>query len=103
MMAHRTVCACPPPLSRITAQGGAHKGSPQIKEVAQNFKEQGNEYFRGKRHREALGFYAQGVDAKPDDARLREALLLNRAACNLELRASPLPFPLANLSFDGDL
>ena len=59
------------------------------KEIAQNFKEQGNEYFRGKRYREALGFYSQGVDAKPDDAQLREALLLNRAACNLELRVSP--------------
>ncbi|KAH9955557.1 hypothetical protein BC827DRAFT_870643 [Russula dissimulans] len=55
------------------------------KEVAQNFKEQGNEYFRGKRYREALGFYSQGVDAKPDDVQLKEALLLNRAACNLEL------------------
>jgi len=32
------------------------------------------------------------VDAKPDDAQLKEALLLNRAACNLELRASFLPF-----------
>lgn len=57
------------------------------KEIAQNFKEQGNEYFKGKRYREALSFYAQGVDAKPDDAQLREALLLNRAACNLELCA----------------
>jgi hypothetical protein len=27
------------------------------------------------------------MDAKPDDTRLKEALLLNRAACNLELRA----------------
>jgi len=60
-----------------------HDGTPD--EVAQNFKEQGNEYFRGKRYREALGFYTQGVDAKPDDVQLKEALLLNRAACNLEL------------------
>jgi hypothetical protein len=66
----------------------------RAKEIAQNFKEQGNEYFRGKRYREALGFYTQGVDTKPDDAQLREALLLNRAACNLELRVSLsfLPF-----------
>jgi len=62
------------------------------KEVAQNFKEQGNEYFRGKRYREALGFYTQGVDAKPDDVQLKEALLLNRAACNLEL-GPPHYFP----------
>ena len=64
-------------------------------EVAQNFKEQGNEYFRGKRYREALGFYTQGVEAKADDRRLREALLLNRAACNLELRASPSAFSMS--------
>jgi hypothetical protein len=71
-----------------------------VKEVAQNFKEQGNEYFRGKMYREALGFYTQGVDAKPDDVQLKEALLLNRAACNLELRASLHPslfFPPVNL------
>jgi hypothetical protein len=55
-------------------------------EIAQNFKEQGNDYFKGKRYREALGFYTQGVDAKPTDAVLQEALLCNRAACNLELR-----------------
>jgi small subunit ribosomal protein S7e len=35
--------------------------------AAQNFKEQGNDYFEGKQCREALGFYMQGVDAKPDD------------------------------------
>ncbi|KAI0249200.1 hypothetical protein BJV78DRAFT_1129966 [Lactifluus subvellereus] len=65
-------------------QSLAHDGTPD--ELAQNFKEQGNEYFRGKRYREALGFYTQGVEAKADDGQLREALLLNRAACNLELQ-----------------
>ncbi|KAK0467998.1 40S ribosomal protein S7 [Desarmillaria tabescens] len=62
----------------------AYDGTPD--EQAQNFKEQGNEYFKGKRYREALGFYSQGVDAKPTDAVLQEALLCNRAACNLELQ-----------------
>jgi hypothetical protein len=57
-------------------------------EVARNFKEQGNAYFKGRRFREAAGFYSQGLDAHPDDAALAEALLCNRAACNLELRAS---------------
>jgi hypothetical protein len=71
------------------------------KEIAQNFKEQGNEYFRGKRYREALGFYSQGVDAKPDDAQLREALFLNRAACNLELRVS-LSLSLFDLISEGE-
>jgi len=55
-------------------------------EIAQNFKEQGNDYFKGKRYREALGFYTQGVDTKPPDVVLQEALLCNRAACNLELK-----------------
>ncbi|KAK0231124.1 40S ribosomal protein S7 [Armillaria fumosa] len=62
----------------------AYEGTPD--EQAQNFKEQGNEYFKGKRYREALGFYSQGVDAKPTDIVLQEALLCNRAACNLELQ-----------------
>jgi hypothetical protein len=56
-----------------------------FKEIAQNFKEQGNEYFKGKRFREALAFYTQGIDANPADIALREALLINRAACNLDL------------------
>lgn len=57
----------------------------QITEIAQNFKQQGNDYFKGKRYREAMGFYTQGIDANPDDQKLTEALLSNRAACNLEL------------------
>ncbi|KAF5387787.1 hypothetical protein D9615_000043 [Tricholomella constricta] len=65
-------------------QSLAYEGTPD--EIAQNFKEQGNEYFKGKRYREALGFYTQGVDAKPTDIPLQEALLCNRAACNLELK-----------------
>lgn len=59
-----------------------------LSEVAQNFKEQGNEYYLGKRYREAIGFYTQGLDAKPTEQNLIEALLCNRAACNLELRES---------------
>ena len=51
-------------------------------EVAQNFKEQGNDYYKGKRYREALGFYTQGIDAKPTDEKILEVLLANRAACN---------------------
>lgn len=54
-------------------------------EISQNFKEQGNDYFKGKRYREAIGFYTQGLDAKPTDSMLQEALYCNRAACNLEL------------------
>ncbi|KAI0034417.1 hypothetical protein K488DRAFT_45503 [Vararia minispora EC-137] len=65
-------------------QSLVHDGTPD--EIAQNFKEQGNDYFKGRRFREALGFYTQGIDAKPEDLALMEALLCNRAACNLELK-----------------
>ncbi|KAI0693807.1 hypothetical protein BC835DRAFT_1352229 [Cytidiella melzeri] len=65
-------------------QNLAYEGTPD--EIAQNFKEQGNDYFKGKRYREAVAFYSQGIDAKPADATLQEALLCNRAACNLELK-----------------
>ena len=69
----------------------------------QNFKEQGNgnNYFKGKWYREALGFYTQGLDAKPDDAQLKEALLLNRAACNLDACVFPalLPIPSINVTY----
>jgi len=50
-----------------------------------NFKDHGNEYFQGKRYREAANYYLQGIDAKPTDQSLLESLLLNRAACNLKL------------------
>lgn len=62
----------------------AYEGTPD--EIATNFKEQGNEYFKGKRFREAVGFYTQGIDAKPTDDKILIALLSNRAACNLELQ-----------------
>ncbi|KAJ7591417.1 hypothetical protein C8J56DRAFT_935471 [Mycena floridula] len=65
-------------------QSLAYEGTPD--EIAQTFKEQGNEYFQGKRHREAMGFYTQGIDAKPTDPVIHEALLCNRAACNLALQ-----------------
>ncbi|WFD30749.1 HSP70/90 co-chaperone [Malassezia sp. CBS 17886] len=65
-------------------QALAFEGPPD--EAAETCKEQGNEYFRARRFREALGFYRQGLDAQPDDARLRETLFLNSAACNLELQ-----------------
>lgn len=54
-------------------------------EVALNFKETGNEHYKVRRHKDAAGFYTQGIDAKPPDQSLLETLLLNRAACNLEL------------------
>ncbi|KAJ2912207.1 hypothetical protein MD484_g8200, partial [Candolleomyces efflorescens] len=61
-----------------------YEGTPD--EIAANFKDQGNDYFKGKRYREASGFYTQGIDVKPTDTKLLTALLCNRAACNLELQ-----------------
>ena len=96
MMARQTVSTHALPLVLLYRAGrGSHENPTRNKKRSRtNFKEQGNDYFKGKRYREALGFYTQGVDAKPDDsdARLKEALL-NRAACNLELRACVLPSP----------
>ncbi|KAG7096674.1 hypothetical protein E1B28_004088 [Marasmius oreades] len=64
-------------------QSLAYEGPPD--EVADNFREQGNEYFKGKKYREALSFYKQGIEAKPTDIVLKEKLLCNMAACNLAL------------------
>jgi hypothetical protein len=90
----------------------AYEGPPL--EVAGNFREQGNECFREKKWKDAAEFYTKGLavlldarkngqseegNAEKNDAgiaseeeqqmlKLQEALLLNRAACNLELRAS---------------
>ncbi|TKY88478.1 hypothetical protein EX895_002466 [Sporisorium graminicola] len=65
-------------------QSLAFDGTPD--EVASNFKQQANDYFKAKRYREALGFYTQAIDAAPQDKALLETLYANRAACNLELK-----------------
>jgi hypothetical protein len=61
----------------------AYEGTPL--ELAQNFKEQGNEAFREKRYRDSLEFYTKGIIAKSGDAEIEKNLFLNRAAVNLEL------------------
>lgn len=61
----------------------AYEGTPD--EVSLNFKKYGNEYFQGRRFREAIGFYTQALDADPHGDELKLSLYLNRAACNLEL------------------
>jgi tetratricopeptide repeat protein 4 len=65
----------------------AFEGTPE--EVALNFKSQGNDAFRERRFRDALEFYSKGVAAQSGDTEVHVALLLNRAATNLELRRSP--------------
>ena len=64
-------------------QALAYEGTPL--EIATNFKTQGNQAFRERRYRDALGFYTQGIQVKSGDQEIENALLLNRAAVNLEL------------------
>ncbi|KAJ9118324.1 hypothetical protein QFC22_004236 [Naganishia vaughanmartiniae] len=54
-------------------------------EVATNFKNHAVENHQQGKLREALAQYTQGLEANPEDPKLIESLLLNRAACNLSL------------------
>ncbi|AAS54223.1 AGL268Cp [Eremothecium gossypii ATCC 10895] len=62
----------------------AYDGEPH--EVAENFKNQGNDLYKVKRFRDARVMYNKGIEVKCDDAGISELLLLNRAACELELK-----------------
>ncbi len=64
-----------------------------IAEIAMNFKNHGTENHMVGKYREALGFYTQGLEAAPEDAQIRESLLLNRSACNLILGEWSSVFP----------
>jgi hypothetical protein len=57
-------------------------------EIAENFKNQGNEaYGRGRAgFADAIKFYTQALDVECQDQKLNEACYANRAAVNLELR-----------------
>jgi tetratricopeptide (TPR) repeat protein len=57
-------------------------------EVALNFKNHAVENHQQGKLREALAQYTQGLEANPEDPKLIESLLLNRAACNLSLGKS---------------
>ncbi|KAG0325645.1 hypothetical protein BGZ99_000356 [Dissophora globulifera] len=68
----------------------AYDGTPegtimQQKEVAENFKNQGNDCFKqGKKfYQDALVFYTNGIEVFCKDDKLNETLYVNRAACNL--------------------
>ncbi|GAA6034111.1 hypothetical protein JCM8097_000701 [Rhodosporidiobolus ruineniae] len=66
-------------------QALAYEGDPS--EIAQGFREQGNDLFKRRKFRDALGFYSRALDEVGKDLPLEERLVLwgNRAACNLEL------------------
>lgn len=57
-------------------------------EIAENFKNQGNEcYAKGRiGYADAISFYTQALDVDCQDQKLNEACYANRAAVNLELR-----------------
>ncbi|SCU95227.1 LANO_0E09692g1_1 [Lachancea nothofagi CBS 11611] len=61
----------------------AYDGEPH--EVAENFKNQGNDLYKVKRYREARELYNKGVEIECNVAGINESLYSNRAACELEL------------------
>ncbi|GAA93459.1 hypothetical protein E5Q_00100 [Mixia osmundae IAM 14324] len=77
-----------------------YDGTPD--EIAQNLKSQGNEYYNGRRYKEALGFYTQAIDetGKEIAPQVKRALLSNRSACHLELgqHAQQLEIALAEMA-----
>lgn len=62
----------------------AYDGEPD--EIATNFKNQGNDCYKQKKYKDAVGFYTQGLEVEHGVQLLTVALYLNRAACNLELK-----------------
>ncbi|CAB16559.1 Hsp70/Hsp90 co-chaperone cns1 [Schizosaccharomyces pombe] len=59
----------------------AYEGEPH--EVAQNFREHGNECFASKRYKDAEEFYTKALAQKCGDKDIEIACYSNRAACNL--------------------
>ncbi|CCG83930.1 protein of unknown function [Taphrina deformans PYCC 5710] len=55
-------------------------------EVATAFKENGNDSYKHKQYKDAIEFYSKGITTKCGRPEIEEALYLNRAACNLELK-----------------
>ncbi|GAA5940812.1 uncharacterized protein JCM15063_000887 [Sporobolomyces koalae] len=66
-------------------QALAYEGDPS--EIAQGFREQGNDLFKQRKFRDAIGFYSRAIDEVGPQLSIEErrALYSNRAACNLEL------------------
>lgn len=62
----------------------AYEGEPH--EIAENFKNQGNDLYRARRYKDARELYNKGVEVHCDDDAINESLFLNRAACELELK-----------------
>ncbi|TNY17387.1 hypothetical protein DMC30DRAFT_419840 [Rhodotorula diobovata] len=66
-------------------QALAYDGDPS--EIAENFRTQGNDLFKRRKFRDAIGFYSRALDEVGKDLPIEERRTLwsNRAAANLEL------------------
>lgn len=62
----------------------AYDGEPH--EIAENFRNQGNDLYKVKRFKDARALYEKGIDVKCEDDKINELLLSNKAACELELK-----------------
>ncbi|KAJ6257126.1 hypothetical protein Dda_8011 [Drechslerella dactyloides] len=62
----------------------AYEGEPH--EVADNFRERGNECYQSKNWKDAVEFYTKALAMKCTVDKINEACYANRAACNLELQ-----------------
>ncbi|EGX46353.1 hypothetical protein AOL_s00109g194 [Orbilia oligospora ATCC 24927] len=62
----------------------AYEGEPH--EIAENFRQQGNESYRSKYWRDAIEFYTKALAIGCNVDEINGACYSNRAACNLELR-----------------
>ncbi|KAG0137890.1 hypothetical protein HOY82DRAFT_666810 [Tuber indicum] len=62
----------------------AYEGEPH--EVAQNFRNQGNDCYRARAWRDAVEYYTKALALKCGVAEIEEACYVNRAAANLELK-----------------
>ncbi|BGP16328.1 hypothetical protein JCM10213_009169 [Rhodosporidiobolus nylandii] len=74
-----------PSTTLAALQALAYEGDPS--EIAEGFREQGNELFKKRKFRDAVGFYSRAIDEVGKDLPVEELRTLrsNRAAANLEL------------------
>ncbi|CAH2351086.1 hsp70/Hsp90 co-chaperone Cns1p [[Candida] railenensis] len=86
-------------LDETDGEGGENMGVEALKslvyegepiDVATNFKNQGNESFKGKQYKTAINYYSQGLEVERGEEGAKDALTvslyINRAACELELK-----------------
>lgn len=81
-----THTASPP---RNASDKSAQQLSVSPAEIAEGFRQQGNDLFKRKKFRDAIGFYSRALDEVGKDLSIEErrGLWGNRAAANLELGA----------------